>query len=116
MLHLASDADVPRAIVLGLRRREPTIDVVRVQEAGLRTAKEPVILEWAAQEGRILFTRDHDTMIAYAYDRVKTGQSMPGLLVFDDRLTIGEVIEELLLVAICLTEDDMKDRVVFLPI
>jgi predicted nuclease of predicted toxin-antitoxin system len=39
------------------------LDLVRVQEVGLRTADDPDILEWAAAQGRVLVTRDRDTMI-----------------------------------------------------
>src|SRR5215831_10525014 len=45
MVHLISDADVHGHIVRDLRGRKPNIDLVRVQEVGLRTAEDSVILE-----------------------------------------------------------------------
>ena len=36
MLRMLSDEDVPGDIVRGLLRRQPNLDVVRVQEAALR--------------------------------------------------------------------------------
>ena len=56
MLRLVSDEDVHDAIVRGLRRREPTLDIVRVVDVGLDHRPDPVILEWAASEERVLLT------------------------------------------------------------
>jgi uncharacterized protein with PIN domain len=116
MLRLASDADIHGDVIRGLRRRKPGLDLVRVQDVGLRTADDATILEWAATEGRVLITRDRKTLVGTAYQRVKAGLPLPGVIVFRHRLSIGQAIEEILTVASCSTEDEMKDRVVFLPL
>jgi hypothetical protein len=116
MLHLLSDEDVHGDLVRGLRDREPALDLVRVQEVGLRTAADPVILAWAALEGRVLLTLDRQTMIGFAYDRVAAGLPMPGVLVVSGSMTFGQAIDEILLAANCYSEDEMKDRVEFLPL
>ena len=41
---------------------------------------------------------------------------MPGVLVLRNRLTVGQAIEEILTVALFSTEDELKDRVIFLPL
>src|SRR2546425_3354973 len=38
-----------------------------------------IVLHWAAERGRILLTHDVSTMTAFAYDRVRSGQRMPGI-------------------------------------
>jgi predicted nuclease of predicted toxin-antitoxin system len=116
MLRLVSDADVPGAIVRGLRRHQPDLDIVRVQEVGLRTADDSVLLAWAATEGRILVTRDRQTMIGTAYQRVTDGQPMPRLIVVHEDLGPGPAVEQIRMVAVCCTDEEMKDRVVFLPL
>src|SRR5438874_1531099 len=73
MLRLLSDEDVPGDIVRGLRQRQPSLDVVRVQEVGLMSAADSRVLKWAAREGRQVFTRDRNTMTAEAWDRVARG-------------------------------------------
>jgi predicted nuclease of predicted toxin-antitoxin system len=55
------DADLPRALFTGLRREDPKIDVVRVQQVGLREATDPKILAFAAIEERIVVTKDKAT-------------------------------------------------------
>jgi predicted nuclease of predicted toxin-antitoxin system len=116
MLPLATDADVNGCIIRGLRRREPNIDLVRVHEVGLRTANDPVVLEWAAKQGRILITQDENTMVGFAWDRVKAGLPMPGVIVRRRSVPIGQAINDLLLTACCGIADDFKDQVQFLPL
>ena len=53
MLRFLADEDLTRAIVRGVLRTRPDIDIVRVQDVGLRTEKDPVVLDWAAGEERV---------------------------------------------------------------
>jgi hypothetical protein len=116
MLPLAADESLHGDIVRGLRRREPGLDLITVPEASLRSRTDPEVLQWAAEEGRILITQDESTMIGYAWDRVKAGQSMPGLLVRPKGTTIRQAIEGLLLLAHCGIGEDFENRVQFFPL
>ena len=71
---------VSPAILRGLLRRHSGLDIVRLQDAGLRSADDPAVLAWAPAEGRVLASHDVATVTAFAYARVKTGQPMPGLI------------------------------------
>ena len=71
MLRLAADENFRYAIVRGLRRRNPSIDIVRIQDAGLMSADDPTVLEWAAQAFRVLLTHDVTTITAHAYERLR---------------------------------------------
>jgi hypothetical protein len=115
MLRLATDENVHGDIFRGLRQREPSLDIVRVQDVGLDRTPDPAILEWAASEGRVLITNDFDTMIGFAWERVKAGQAMTGLLVLKENVGIGRVIDDILLVAECCTPDDMSMAVEYIP-
>ena len=64
-------------IVRGLLRRKTDLDIVRVQDVGLSGADDPTVLEWAAREGRVLFTHDVSTITNYAYERISAGKPMP---------------------------------------
>ena len=48
MLLLASDENFNNDIVRGLLRRNPGLDIARIQDVGLSGADDPTILEWAA--------------------------------------------------------------------
>ena len=115
-LRLLSDEDVPRSIVRGLRKRHPALDVVRVQEVGLMNTPDSEILEWAANEGRLIFTRDVQTMTAAAIERVTIGLTMLGVFVIPERMPVGQAIRELEIIAIASSPDEWRNRVVFLPV
>jgi hypothetical protein len=117
MLRLASDEDVHGDIIRALRLREPTLDLVRVQEVGLRQTPDSRILEWTAAEGRILLSADLTTMIGSARSRAAAGQPMPGLLALTQNVSTDRVLTDILLVATCYTEEVMKALVVeFIPL
>jgi predicted nuclease of predicted toxin-antitoxin system len=115
MLRLASDADFNVDILRGLFHRQPDLNLLQVQDVGLRTADDRIILEWAANEGRILLTHDRATMPDFAYDRVRAGQPMPGLFVVRNRPLLGPIIDEILLITLCSAQEEWKDRVEYLP-
>jgi predicted nuclease of predicted toxin-antitoxin system len=116
VLRLASDADCNGDVVRGLFRLQPDLDLVRVQDVGLRTADDPTILEWAAAQDRILLTHDRATIPNFAWERVRSGEPMPGVFVLRNKPPLGRMIEEILLVALCSSQDEWKERVEFLPL
>ena len=46
-----ADADLNRAIVTGVQRREPALDFLTSNEAGIEGQGDPDVLEFAASEG-----------------------------------------------------------------
>ena len=61
MLRLLTDENVHGDIIAGLRRRQPALDLVRVQDVGLRHTPDPIILEGAARaRARGRFGRQKD--------------------------------------------------------
>jgi hypothetical protein len=116
MLPLAADEDFNGNIVRGLRRRQPKIDLVRVRDVFPPRTPDPVVLEWAAREGRVLVTQDENTLVGYAWDRVKAALPMPGVIVRGKGTTIRQAIDDLLLIACCGCAEDFKDQVWFLPL
>ena len=116
MLRLASDADVHGDIIRGLRRRLPEIDLIRAQDALPEGTPDPAVLAWAASQNRVLITNDRNTMVGFAYQRVAVKEPVPGLIVTSNEQSIGSAIDDILLVAACLSEDEIRDQVVvFLP-
>src|SRR3990172_8291783 len=99
MLQLAADENFNNDIVRGLTRRQPGLDIVRVQDFGFSGAEDATVLEWCAHERRILLTHDASTITHHAYERVRTGKSMPGVFEVGLDLPIGRVIEDILLIA-----------------
>ncbi|MCI0377038.1 MAG: DUF5615 family PIN-like protein [Gemmataceae bacterium] len=115
MLRLATDADVHGDIIRGLRRRLPQIELVRVQDALQPGAQDTEILAWAATENRLI-TNDRKTMVGHAYQRVSAGETVTGLIATTNQQSIGSAIDDILLIAEYMPEDEIRDQVVvYLP-
>jgi Domain of unknown function (DUF5615) len=111
MLKFLADENFDNTIVRGLFRRNPTLDIVRVQNVGLSGKDDPTVLEWAAQEGRILLTHDVTTITRYAYDRVRQGQTMSGVIEISADAPIGRVIEDILVLVECSQEGELEGQI-----
>lgn len=116
MLRLLADQNFNRNIVRGLSRRTNAVDVVRVQDVGLSRAKDEDVLEWAAREGRMVATHDVSTMVGFAYQRVRAGLPMPGLVEVARGARVGRVIEDLLVLEACSSEGEWEGQVIYLPL
>lgn len=116
MLRLATDENFNNDIVRGLLRREPTLDLVRIQDVGLGGKDDPTVLEWAAQHGRVLLTHDVATVTRYAYQRIHSGLPMPGVFEVGPDLLIGQAIDGILLLAECSEDGEWEDQVRYLPL
>ncbi len=116
MLLLAADENFNNNIVRGLLRRKPEVNVVRVQDAGLSGVDDPVVLEWAAKERRVLLTHDVATITRHAYDRVRAGKPMPGVFEVAANIPVGVAVEEILLLVECSFDGEWEAQVRYLPL
>ncbi len=116
MLSLLSDENFNGDIVRGLFLRQPNLDLLRVQDVGLREVDDPAILAWAASNERILLTHDRATMPDFAYDRLVRGEPMAGMFVVNDRMPIRQVIDELSLLIDCSEQAEWNGVVLYLPL
>lgn len=116
MLQLAADENFNNNIVRGLLRTKVDVDIVRIQDVGLSGADDPTILDWAAQQGRVLLTHDVSTITKYAYERVEAGQAMPGVFEVSRAASIGQVIEDILLLVECSFENEWEGQIIYLPL
>jgi Domain of unknown function (DUF5615) len=115
MLRLAADENFNGDIVRGLLRRNPKLDIVRVQDVGLSGADDLSVLQWAADQGRILVTHDISTLAKHAFDRTAAGQPMPGVFEVRSVAPVGQAIEDLILVAECSFDGEWEGRCASCP-
>ncbi len=116
MLPLLADENLNGDIVRGLLRRQPELNLIRIQDIELAGANDPQVLAWAAEDGRIIMTHDRATLPHYAFHRVVSSERMPGVFVLNDRMPVAQAIEELLLIDACSEPSDWDDRVLYLPL
>jgi len=108
------DAHIPRAIALGLRMRG--IDVLTAQEDGAAMFSDAELLDRATTLGRVLFTFDGD-LLAEAAKKQRLGQPFSGVVYAHPlRVTIGQCIHDLELVAKAGEPEDLRNQVLFLPL
>lgn len=110
------DQDFNGRIVRGVRRRMPSLDTKTVQEAGLSEAPDPLVLEWATSEIRVVVSHDHRTMRAYAEERVNSELPMRGLILIRQRVPLREAIDDLVLIAETTTAEEWEGKIVFVPL
>jgi len=86
---LLADADFNHKIVVGVRRREPSVDFPSAHEAGVIGLSDPDVIGVAAQSGRIIVLQ---------------------------ALDIGVTIENLLLVWAATDAEEWLNRLGFIPV
>jgi len=116
MPRLIADENLHSDILRGLLRRNNDLDIVRVQDVGLTSAADPIILEWAAVNDRVLLTSDVKTFIRFSNERIAAGMFMPGVIIVPQGLSIVIAIDDILWLATCGEATDIENQVVYLPL
>ncbi len=115
-LRFLVDEDFDNDILRGVLRRLPALDIVRVQDVGLSGADDPDVLQWAADQHRVLFTHDVSTMMTHAKARITARHTMPGVFAINQDVPVGEAIEAIVILAECSLENEWADQIRFLPL
>ena len=116
MLRLLADENLNFDIVRGLLLRDPNLDLVRIQDLAMDGESDPNVLAWAAENDRIVLTYDRSTMPGFAYARLAANATMPGVFVIKPQLTVGQAIDEILLLDACSNQVEWLGRVIHLPL
>ena len=113
---LIADENFNNNIVRGVLRRKPEVNIVRVQDVGLSQADDVTILEWAAEQGRVLLTHDVSTITKYAYERLEAGKRVSGVFEINRSAPVGQVIEDILLLVEVSMADEWEGQIIYLPL
>ncbi len=114
-LRFLADENFNRPILSGLRRSEPALDFVSIQEVGLTSLPDPEILVFAAHEGRILVSHDYKTMPEHFRDFISQ-HSSPGVFLVPQTLPVAETIDALILIWSTSAAAEWENRLVYLPL
>ena len=110
-----ADANLDQDIVAGLLRREPEVDFELPQGIIPEGMTDPEVLAVAASLGRVLVTHDVRTMPRHFEGFIRDGQCS-GLILVPRRLSIGQAIEELLLIWELSNTEEWVNRMRRLPL
>ena len=115
-MRFLADENFNGKLLAGLRAKLPEIDIVRVQDTDKITSSDPELLAWAAEQGRILLTHDVQTVAGFAYDRVREGLPMPGIVEVRITRSLGVTIDELALMIGASDPEEFQNQVRYIPI
>lgn len=113
-LSLYIDHNVPDAVARGLRRR--SVDVIVAREDGYDRAPDDQLLQHASDLGRIVFTQDEDFLvIGPQWNAI--GRHFAGIVYAHQlAVTIGQIVNDLELLVEAMPADEIRDRVIYLPL
>lgn len=112
LFRLAADHNFNEGILPALAARVTGLDLVRLRDVGKARTPDPDVLAWAAEQDRVLLTHDVDTMPGHAYDRVRAGYHLAGVVVVPQRMPIGPAVADLELLLACSRPDELQGRVI----
>ena len=115
MLFLA-DENFNGKLLAALRAALTDLDVVRVQDTDKAASPDPELLAWAATTNRVILTHDAETLIGLAYDRVREGLPMPGIIEVRISQSMGTIIDELGLLIEASTPQEFENQVRYIPL
>ncbi len=105
------DESVNRAIALGLRLKG--VEILTVPEDGKSGVDDLQVLSRTIDLNRPLVTADQD-FLEIAHQRLILNQSFPGIIFLRPHISIGYVIENLLIYAELGELSDFMNQVIFL--
>lgn len=114
ILSLYFDENTPVQVADGLRARG--VDVITVEEDGLRSADDSVVLDRASQLRRILFTCDEDFLREVAV-RLASGTPFATVVyVHQLDLSIGNCVTDLEFICKAAGPSDLTNQLFYLPL
>ncbi len=113
-LPLYMDVHVPYAITTELRLRG--VEVITAQDDETIELEDAALLDRATELGCVIFTQDND-FLREATQRQVTGQPFAGVVYGHQmKVTIGQCVEDLELIAKVYEPEEMASRVEYLPL
>ena len=111
-----ADEDLRYSIVQAIRRMEPDVEITMVFEAGLSSATDVEVLEYAWENRWLLVSHDVNTMKSCAEQRLANGNGIHGLFLAPQSRPTRPVAESVVLIWSASTFEEWRDRIVYLPL
>ncbi len=110
-----ADENLRRAIVFGLRRREPSASFVQAYEAGVAGKDDITVLQVAAEQNRILVSHDLKTVPQH-FRQFIARQASPGVILIPQKLPLSTAIEQLVMIWLASEAEEWVNQIRFLPL
>ncbi|MEB3336568.1 MAG: hypothetical protein VKJ46_03830 [Leptolyngbyaceae bacterium] len=112
------DENLARLWRVQLLRRLPSLTVWMVGDpsAPATGTLDPEILLWCEVHRFILVTNNRRSMPRHLADHLAAGRQVPGILVLRKNAAMGQVIEDLILIAEVAGDDDYQNLISYVPL
>lgn len=114
-IRFLADENLRRAIVLGLRRREPSASFALAYEVGAAGKDDLTVLGIAAEQNCILVSHDLRTLPGH-FRRFIEQRTSPGVILVPQKLPLSAAIEELLIIWLASEAEEWINQIRFLPL
>ena len=113
-IRFQADADLNQLLVSAVIRREPKINFQTAFQAKLANLDDLQVLQFAADEQRIIVTHDRRTMPYHFAEFVKESTSS-GVIIVSQQISVHQFAEDILLIWSATEMDDWTNRIAALP-
>jgi len=98
--------------------KKPDLLVYAIGDPGTpsKGTLDPEILCWCEENGFVLITGNRKSMPAHLRTHLTQGRHVPGIITLNAEISVGQTIEELILIAEEGTVSDYQDRIEDLPV
>lgn len=112
------DENVTPVFRTELLKLQPRVVVWRVGDPGapFRGMDDLAILRWCEENSFILITNNRKTMPRHLTSHLNEGRHVPGIFELNPDMSIGETIEELLLIWGASKPHEYQDLIIYLPL
>lgn len=117
-IHYLIDENISPMYKQQLLKKDFEVRVYAVGDPGCpsRGTLDPAILFWCEENQCILVTNNRASMPPHLVVHLSQGRHIPGILILNERMNMGETIEELLLIAEEGIPSAYQDRITYLPV
>lgn len=117
-LNYLIDENVDPVYTIQLRRLKPDLFVMAVGDLTTpqKGTLDPEILLWCEENNFVLVTNNRKSMPVNLEDHVAHKHHIPGIFILSPKLSVGENLEQLVLIAEGSLDNEYQDRIEFLPL
>ncbi|MCW6049603.1 DUF5615 family PIN-like protein [Lyngbya sp. CCAP 1446/10] len=101
-----------------IRMRKPELVIRVIGEPFIppKGTKDPEILEWCEEYDFILVTNNRKSMPVHLKDHLQANRQIPGIFILSANLSVGQNIDELILIAECSFVNEYQIQIIHLPL
>ncbi len=118
MIRYLMDENVNPSYQTQLLGRELGLVVWAVGDPGAppKGTLDPDILTWCEEHGFVLVTNNRTSMPPHLAEHLTQGRHLPGIFILSPKMSMGEMIAELILIALVSEDDEYQDYITHLPL